>query len=64
MNFTNGGALTVAAGWPRPATFDGFTNQGSGTITVGAGEPRSTRPTSRSYGVLNLCPARRPRPPC
>ncbi|HEY1381793.1 MAG TPA: PEP-CTERM sorting domain-containing protein, partial [Gemmataceae bacterium] len=34
-NFTNGGALTVAAGVAGPVTFNLFTNQGSGSITIG-----------------------------
>src|SRR5439155_16523766 len=37
INFTNGGTLSVAAGLATPVTFNGFTNGGPGTATVGAG---------------------------
>ena len=43
QNFTNGGQLTVAAGLPTPVPFDGFTNQGSGSITIGAGGQHQRR---------------------
>ena len=37
VNFSSKGVLTVAAGLASQTTFNQFTNQGSGSITVGAG---------------------------
>ncbi len=55
QNFSNGGALTVAAGLASPVTLDGFTNQGSGTITIGAGSAISAS-DFETYGMLTLTP--------
>jgi fibronectin-binding autotransporter adhesin len=56
VNFSNGGALTVAGGFANPATFDGITNQGSGSITVAAGNQVNAA-DFQTYGVLTLTPA-------
>jgi MYXO-CTERM domain-containing protein len=59
VDFSNGGALTVAAGVLQPATFNGFINQGSGAITVTTG-PSGTGTISatdfQTYGTLTLSP--------
>jgi fibronectin-binding autotransporter adhesin len=55
-SFTNGGTLTVAAGLTSPTVFNGFTNQGSGSITVGAVSVVNVA-DFQSYGTLTLNPA-------
>jgi autotransporter-associated beta strand protein len=71
VHFTNSGSLNVAEGVgafgspPTGATFNGFTNQGSGTITIDA--PVSPAPAQtgafvnvsnfQSYGTLIIDPA-------
>ena len=52
---TNGGALTVATGLPTPTSFDLVTNQGSGSITVGAAS-RLNVSDFQTYGLLTLAP--------
>ena len=64
VHFTNGGKFTVAAGLNTTGTgttvnFDGFTNQGSGSITVGAASQVNVS-NFQSYGTLTLNPGRRP----
>jgi hypothetical protein len=54
-NVTHGGSLNLAGGLAVPASFVGFTNQGSGTISVGAGSQVNAS-DFQSYGVLNLVP--------
>jgi autotransporter-associated beta strand protein len=54
-NFSNGGALTVAGGLSAGVTFDGFSNQGSGSITVGAGS-KVNGSDFETYGTLMLNP--------
>jgi hypothetical protein len=58
VNFTNGGALTVAANLSAamPVTLVGFTNQGSGAITVGATSPLNLS-GFQTYGSLTVNPA-------
>jgi autotransporter-associated beta strand protein len=53
VNFTNGGALSVAAGLAPPVPFNGFTNQGSGSIALGAGSQVNLS-SFQSYGTLTL----------
>ena len=55
-NFTNGGPLSLAANLPAPVLFSQFTNQGSGAITIGAGE-HGHAADFQSYGTLTLNPA-------
>ena len=55
-NFTNGGTLTVAAGLVHAGDrFNGFTNQGSGSITVGQNSQVNVA-DFQSYGTLTLNP--------
>jgi autotransporter-associated beta strand protein len=54
-DFTNGSPLTIAAALPNPLSFNLFTNQGSGSITVGAGSQVNTT-DFQSYGTLTLSP--------
>jgi fibronectin-binding autotransporter adhesin len=54
-NFTNCGTLTVAAGLTTPTVFNGFSNEGSGSITVGAGS-KANAVAFQSYGLLTLNP--------
>jgi autotransporter-associated beta strand protein len=54
-NFANGGGLTVAGGTTNPATVNGFTNEGSGSITV-AGGSRVNAADFQTYGVMSLAP--------
>jgi autotransporter-associated beta strand protein len=59
QNFSNGGSFNVAAvaaGNPLPVAFDGFTNQGSGSITVSAVSNVSAG-DFQSYGTLTINPA-------
>jgi autotransporter-associated beta strand protein len=53
-NFTNGGTVNVAAGLPH-ALFNGFTNQGGGTVALGAGSKINVQ-EFQSSGVLSLAP--------
>ncbi len=55
VSFTNGGTLTVSAAASTPATFNGFTNQGSGSITVVAGSTVNAA-NFETYGMLTLTP--------
>jgi autotransporter-associated beta strand protein len=55
VDFTNGGAFTVAAVPSAPASFNQFTNQGSGTITVGAAS-KVNAADFQTYGSLTLNP--------
>jgi autotransporter-associated beta strand protein len=58
INFTNGGAMTVAAGIPTgtPVSVNGFTNAGSGSLTIGAASFVSTA-DFQTYGTLTINPA-------
>jgi autotransporter-associated beta strand protein len=59
QNFSNGGSLNVNAvlfGTPLPVAFDGFTNQGSGSITVGAVSQVNVS-DFQTYGTLTINPA-------
>ena len=42
-NFTNGGTLTIAASVAGAISLNGFTNQGSGSITIGGEQPGQRR---------------------
>jgi autotransporter-associated beta strand protein len=55
-NHTNGGKLTVAAGPTNSATLDSFTNQGSGSIIVGATATVNAS-EFQTYGTLTINPA-------
>jgi T5SS/PEP-CTERM-associated repeat protein len=57
FNFTNGGALNVAANIPTatPVTMRNFTNQGSGSVTVGASTLVNAA-NYQTYGVTTLSP--------
>src|SRR5207237_2229527 len=52
-NFSNNGTLNVAPGLTAPVTFNGFINQGSGSVTVGAGSTVNAA-NFQSYGLLNI----------
>jgi fibronectin-binding autotransporter adhesin len=54
-NYTNGGTLSVAGGLTNGVTFNGFTNQGSGTINLAAGSKVQAL-DFESYGTINLTP--------
>jgi hypothetical protein len=56
VDVTNGGALSVAAGLATPASLNVFTNQGSGSITVGAVNVVNVV-DFETYGLLTLNPA-------
>jgi autotransporter-associated beta strand protein len=59
QNFSNGGGFNVAAvlfGNPLPVAFDGFTNQGSGSISVVAQNAVSVG-DFQTYGTLTISPA-------
>jgi fibronectin-binding autotransporter adhesin len=61
INFVNGGKLTVAAGVnaagaTTPINLNGFNNQGSGSVTIGAGAKTNVS-NFQSYGLLNVTPA-------
>jgi autotransporter-associated beta strand protein len=56
VDFSHGGSLTIAPGLATPTTFDGFTNQGSGSITVGATSAVNLA-DFQSYGTLTINPA-------
>ncbi len=55
VNFSNGGALTIAAGLATPSSFTVLTNQGSGSIAVGAGSTVNAA-DFETYGMLTLTP--------
>jgi autotransporter-associated beta strand protein len=55
VNFTNGGLLNVAANLASAVTFNGFTNQGSGSIIVGQNTQLNAS-DFQSYGTLTLNP--------
>jgi autotransporter-associated beta strand protein len=55
-NFTNGGTLTLAANLATPVSFNQFTNQGSGSITVGAQSVVGVA-DFQTYGTLTISPA-------
>jgi autotransporter-associated beta strand protein len=55
FNVANGGALNIAPGLASPVTFIGVTNQGSGSITVGAGS-RVNVTDFQTYGTVTLTP--------
>jgi hypothetical protein len=54
-NVINGAALSVAAGLASPVAFAGVTNQGSGSITVGANSTVNAA-DFQTYGVVTLNP--------
>jgi autotransporter-associated beta strand protein len=54
-NFTNGGALTIASNLNAATVLNGFTNQGSGSIIVGASS-QVIAPEFQTYGTLTLSP--------
>jgi autotransporter-associated beta strand protein len=58
FDVSNGGTLNVAANIPvaTPVVLRGFTNQGSGSITIGAASPLSVS-DFQSYGTLTINPA-------
>ncbi len=53
VNVTSGSTLTISPA--QTATMTGFTNQGSGAITVGAGSAVNAA-DFQTYGMLNLAP--------
>jgi autotransporter-associated beta strand protein len=55
-NFTNGGAISIAANVAGPITVNGFSNEGSGSITIGAVNKLNAS-DFQSYGVLTINPA-------
>jgi fibronectin-binding autotransporter adhesin len=56
VNFANGGSYSLAAGLATPAVFNGFSNEGSGSITVGA-VSKVNAADFQTYGTLTLNPA-------
>jgi autotransporter-associated beta strand protein len=54
-NFSNGGALTIASGSAITATMNGFTNEGSGAITLNQDSQLSVA-DFQTYGTLTLNP--------
>jgi autotransporter-associated beta strand protein len=61
-NFTHGGTLAIAAGIATPIVLNGFSNQGSGTITVGAGSQISAA-DFQTYGYLSIAAGPSPSSP-
>jgi autotransporter-associated beta strand protein len=55
-NFTNGGTLTVNADAAGPITMNGFSNEGSASMTVGARAAVGVA-DFQTYGVLSVSPA-------
>ena len=56
VHFTNGGTFNVAAGTiATPVTFNGFTNEGSGSVTVNQNDVVNVA-NFQSYGTLTLNP--------
>jgi autotransporter-associated beta strand protein len=62
LNVSNGGGLTVAPGLASPVSLAGVTNQGSGTITVGAGS-QTNLSDFQTYGLMNLAAGPSPTSP-
>jgi T5SS/PEP-CTERM-associated repeat protein/autotransporter-associated beta strand protein len=56
INFSNGGTINITAPAASPTVFDGFINQGSGTIAAGGGSNLNVN-DFQSYGTINLTPA-------
>jgi autotransporter-associated beta strand protein len=56
QNFTNGGAVNVAAGLATAPSATGFTNEGSGSVTVGAGSTFNVA-NFQTYGTVTVTPA-------
>jgi autotransporter-associated beta strand protein len=56
LRVTNGAALSLAAGLPAPINFSVFTNQGSGSVTIGAASAVNAA-DFQTYGTLTLNPA-------
>ncbi|HEX8913798.1 MAG TPA: autotransporter-associated beta strand repeat-containing protein [Humisphaera sp.] len=56
VNFTNGGTLNGAGGLAAPVTMSGFTTQGSGSVTVGAGTTVNAS-NFQTSGTMNIVPA-------
>jgi hypothetical protein len=56
VNVTNGGALSVASGSANPGSFNRFTNQGSGSVTLAASSAL-TATEFQTYGTLTINPA-------
>jgi len=54
-NFTNGGTLAIAANVSGPITMNGFSNEGSGSIAVGA-VSKVNAADFQTYGLLALNP--------
>jgi fibronectin-binding autotransporter adhesin len=55
LSFTNGGSLSFASGLATPTVLNGFSNEGSGSITMEAGSTASAA-AFQSYGLLTLNP--------
>jgi T5SS/PEP-CTERM-associated repeat protein/autotransporter-associated beta strand protein len=55
-NFINGGTLTIAADSAGPITMNGFSNEGSGSMTFGARTAVGVA-DFQSYGTININPA-------
>jgi autotransporter-associated beta strand protein len=56
LNFSQSGAMSIAAGPANSPSFNGFINQGSATTTVGA-MSRLNLTDFQSYGTLTISPA-------
>jgi hypothetical protein len=56
INVTNGSPLTIAPGLTGPISFNLFTNQGSGSITIGAVNAVNAS-DFQTYGTLSINPA-------
>jgi autotransporter-associated beta strand protein len=66
VNFTNGGTLNVAPALTAPVAFNNVTNQGSGTINVGAAGSAGSLVSVNglnSYGVMNIAASSSPSSP-
>jgi T5SS/PEP-CTERM-associated repeat protein len=55
QNFSNSGTFTVFPNVTTPVTFNGFTNEGSGSVTVGASSTVNAA-DFQTYGTLTLSP--------
>ncbi|HEY1381376.1 MAG TPA: autotransporter-associated beta strand repeat-containing protein [Gemmataceae bacterium] len=56
-NVTHGGSLTVSGGAANPAALDGFTNQGSGAMTIATAAGVGSQVTAadfQTYGTLTV----------
>jgi hypothetical protein len=62
VNFDNGGRLTLAAGLASPSVLTRFTNQGSGSISIGAGSTANVS-DFQSCGTLTINPRGSSGPP-